>query len=308
MLFIENGSSLFMFLKAYCDESYKTGADNRPKIPLIAGFLAQKGYWEVFAEKWCAVLAENDVKECFHFSDFNAKSNHENRESPYFGWSDDKRTNYFYNLALATTYGLIPIGGACRNSTMSAIEAATDPVTVATTAFFSDISEAMSLHFPNFKGNNHECPLCIVYEDTSQIKWRKKLLEMHAKFKATDSRFGCLKFEKKGDVAHIGLQAADFFCGVYWQAEETRAKLGGPLEHQRIIDLILFKNAYPSGDARRKLPDDFKNEMFKKLAMLLIEDEKKKKAKWRAKGILKKIYYPELEFDFTGYKRKAMGI
>jgi len=159
----------------------------------------------------------------------------------------------------------------------------------------------LRLHFPDFSGQNGDEKVDIVFEETSQIEWKRKLIEAHEHFKANDSRFGCLSFAGKNDEAHIGLQAADFSAGVYRQAEETQAELGKPLEYERIVDLVLFKNVYPRGNKRYKLTYDLSNEAFKEMIRLLVDHEKKKKAQWRKHRIKGRIYYPEKEFDFRGY-------
>jgi len=282
-----------MNLKAYFDES----ATGDFGFVVVSGYIAMKDDWCKFYEEWANILKSQKVPN-FHFKDFNAKVNYSNPNSPYYNWSDEKREEFFYDLAMALSHRLVPVGSdyPIKEHQNKCLE--TDPIKEVFKAFFSDIKEAVSAHWPDCAGKDINDKIRFFYDDNKDPKWATPLRDAHISESIIDARFGGLSFENDEDPEHLGLQAADFFSAIYRQTAENRRKHKRALQEFRVIDLILFHNLREKGHPLFYEMDDL---TFSLMINLCRADEKRQKKEWAAKGITGEIYYPTKHFPFEQY-------
>jgi hypothetical protein len=280
-----------MILKVYVDESliYSKG---RPELIVVAGYVGLKEVWEkLFSLKWSAALSKHNAPH-FHFREFNAKANFTNPESPYCNWDDERRDNFFYDLALAIPDELIPVAGAYNAGLHDESDAKGDPDKLLFGTFFNDVRDAISTHWPTFTGKNFEDKIEFLFDHTDKKKWRESLHVVHDFFSKRDSRFGELSFQNDKDPNHFGLQAADLLAGIYRQAEQNKLKEGGRLQLYRIVDLILFRNLFPKDHPLNLWNCGMSPAAFRFMIEQFRIDEKKRKREWLRTGKTNQPYLP----------------
>lgn len=59
---------------------------------------------------WQAVL-DNYTAKFFHYREFRKDANTKPGD-PYYGWSDEKRRNFLFRLAMLVGESAVPLGGA----------------------------------------------------------------------------------------------------------------------------------------------------------------------------------------------------
>jgi hypothetical protein len=98
---------LFVMLKVYADE---TGTHADADVVVLAGLIDSVEYWKKFNRKWQAIL-DNYTAKFFHYREFRKDAN-TNKDDPYYGWSDEKRRNFIYRLAMLAGESAVSTGGA----------------------------------------------------------------------------------------------------------------------------------------------------------------------------------------------------
>lgn len=96
-----------MMLKVYADES---GTHDGADVLALSGIIDSKGHWDKFRLKWKAVLKKYGA-ENFHYRKFRRIAN-TNQGDPYYGWSDEKRTDFLFDLAMLVGESAVPTGGS----------------------------------------------------------------------------------------------------------------------------------------------------------------------------------------------------
>jgi hypothetical protein len=276
---------VFMMLQVFFDETAKSKG-GKDEFIAIGGCVALKDDWVGVQNGWQAVLKKYDVKS-FHFREFNAKASKTNPESNYYQWDDQRREDFFYDLAMVMSRTIVPVGGDYPVKKHREICLDGDPIKNVFAAFFNDVREAVSDYWPELSGNEGHEKILFVYDMGAGDKWNKPLHEAHRFFKERDERFGTLAFDD--DKSCPPLQMADFFCGIYRQVSERRTA-SGQWQQYRIVDIILFRHLRsPEHDLGLANMSESK---FKILIANLREDEKRQKREWKRRGISGKIYYP----------------
>jgi hypothetical protein len=278
---------LFMMVHVYFDESAK----DPKKLVVIGGFMALKKDWEAFTLKWQDVLNKYHVKNGFHFREFNTKANKD------YQWSSEKRRNYFYELGmLLCERTIIPIATSypVENHIKSSMPG--HPIENVYGAFFRDVFTTAGKHWPDYRGK-----ILFTYDHGAGIEWTEPLHKMHQMFKK-DERCGVLAFDDDKDCCP--LQAADFFCNIFRQAEETAISSHQAVRQPRIIDLIICRNLLP-----KQHPWSYQHiSNFKLTVADMIEDEKRQKRAWKRRGITGKTYYPFLHHPVVSVATKNADV
>jgi hypothetical protein len=281
----EFSERLFVILKVYFDESESFDADGHPKVIVVGGYIAIKDEWRKFTDEWRAVLDRNGIKN-FHFHQFHAKT--DAVDNPYHGWADEQRDEYFYDLAMVLSERLVPVGGNYDAKTHGELSILSDPIDSVFKMFFSDVQVAATEHWPQFTGGDFENKILFVFDRTTNRNWLVPLIHNHRLKGDLDSRFGGLSIENDEDPRHLGLQAADFYCGIFRQASEI-FYTARQLVDYRIIDIIMSRHlreqSHPWSLAKL---DPFK---FRIMIDYFREDLKRQKREWNKQGI-KQVYYP----------------
>jgi hypothetical protein len=282
---------LFVMLKAYADE---TGTHKGADMIALAGLIESRDYWEKFNRKWEAVLDNYDA-DFFHYREFRKDANTKLGD-PYYGWSDEKRRNFLFRLAMLVGESAVPLGGAYPVDHSKKIGLTHDPIDATIHAFYKSTFWVLDKHWPNYSGK-----VLFIFDDTSNKNWVGKIYAIHNSYKAKDSRIGGMAFENDKDKAHLALQAADFST-IHSRnnAREYIEAGGSPMGNQTgtmfdvgIIDFVVGKNIDP---AFRNLPA----KVTKKIIDNMREDEVLK----RRNGFTG-AYIPLKHFDFEkyGYKK-----
>jgi hypothetical protein len=275
-------------LKAYFDESAKQASDGKDACVVIGGYIAMRQDWECFVRDWQRVLNKYRV-DVFHFHEYHAKASYKDPDSDYYQWNNERRDSFFYDLAMVMSKRVVPVGGDYPIDQHREKGLDSDPLSNVFAAFFNDVREAVTAHWPKCAGKDNSDRILFVYDggdNKSQTKWTEPLIRVHRFFKERDTRFGDLLFED--DKVCQPLQAADFYCGVYRQAAERRQSTG-MLQGWRIIDIILSRHLRQPGHqwSYSDIPDG----AFKRMVESFLEDEKRQKRQWKRAGIHRK-YFP----------------
>ncbi len=126
----------------------------------------------------------------------------------------------------------------------------TNPLEAAAWACFQDLSNALSMHWPNLKGQTSKDAIHIVFDDPDFKEWRNQILDSFEEFKKADPRFGHIT--PGDDEVDIPLQAADLYVAAGRQQGETKA------DQPRVLDFLLSKNVFPKNH-----PKNFHNAITK---------------------------------------------
>ena len=270
---------LFVMLKVYADE---TGTHDGSDMVVLAGLIESREYWQKFNRKWQAVL-DNYGAKFFHFREFR-KSANTSKDDPYYGWSDEKRRNFMFRLAMLAGESAVSTGGAYPIERNKKLGLANDSFQATIHAFYKSTLAMLDMHWPNYSGK-----VLFIFDDTSNREWAGKTYAIHSEYKQKDYRIGGITFEDDKDPVHLGLQAADM------SAIHSRNNARGYVEADGenfdvgIIDFILGKNV---DVAFRNLPE----KITKKLIKDMREDESQKR-----KNGFSGAYVPLKHFDFVKY-------
>jgi hypothetical protein len=98
---------LFVMLKVYADE---TGTHDGADVIALSGLIESREYWQKFNGKWNAVLKNYDA-DYFHYREFRKDAN-ATPGKPYYGWSDEKRRNFLFRLAMLVGESAVPTGSS----------------------------------------------------------------------------------------------------------------------------------------------------------------------------------------------------
>jgi Protein of unknown function (DUF3800) len=281
----EFSEKLFVILKVYFDESESFDGDGKSKIIVVGGYIALKDEWRKFTDEWRAVLDKNGIKN-FHFHQFHAKTDDEN--NPYRNWTDDERDEFFYDLAMVLSERLIPVGGSYDTKRHQELSNTNNPIDSVFKRFFDDLQVAATEHWPQFTGGDFENKILFIYDKTTNPKWLLPLHNNHRMKSDEDSRFGGLSFENDEDPRHLGLQAADFYCGIFRQASERQYATKQLMDY-RIIDIIITRHLREQN--HKWSLTAINPAKFRLMIHYLREDSKRQKQEWSKQGI-KQVYYP----------------
>ena len=224
----------YMMLTAYADESY-TKEENNYKNIAVCGYIAKSDYWKTFESAWRDKLNDYGPKS-FHFREFNSKEFCSDSQSPYFEWPEEKRDNYFYDLAMIAGGGAVPFGGVVPAKQFVQEGIKDDPVLVAYTAFFSDLRESISMHWPKLNGQNFKERVHFVLDCNTDKKWVAPFTQAYNVYRQRELIFGGITWGN--DESDLPLQSADLLAAAARQQNESGAKT------PRVLDLILNKNLY----------------------------------------------------------------
>jgi hypothetical protein len=274
-----------MILKVYFDESEGFDGNGNSKIIVAGGYIALKDEWLKFRDEWKAVLDRNGIKN-FHFSQFHAKT--DDLTNPYRDWTDEQRDEYFYDLAMVLSERLIPVGGNYDTKRHRELSNTTNPIDSLFKRFFDDVQTASAEHWSQFINGDFENKILFIYDKTTNPNWLIPLRNNHRIKSEEDSRFGGLSFESDEDPRHLGLQAADFYCGIFRQASESFYAQKQLVDY-RIIDVIITRHLREQNhDWSLARMNPF---LFKTMINYLRADSKRLKQEWAKQGI-KQVYYP----------------
>lgn len=232
----------FMIFAIFADESYSE--QRKPVVIVVAGWAAAENKWEQFCKNWQSVLDEYGVKEGFHFVEF-AQRKHKNYEkTSYDGWSDLKKENFLYSLALAACDCGFPIGGAWETEelTQSAIK-------TAYRSFFTSLAQTVK------KIGNPEDKFKLIFDTNRDKNWLIPRTE--ALNEATGKNFPFKSgFIMESAHEFLHLQAADLYAYAVRQNAERHFKKNENKEMEpRLLDLILEKNRHDKDNAVFSLED-----------------------------------------------------
>jgi len=227
-----------MILATFADESYCE--DRKPIVIVVAGWLTAQDKWERFCQNWQQVLDHYDV-DCFHFVEFSQKK-HKNYKKPTFdGWSELKKEDFLFSLALAACDCGCPVGGAYSTERLT-----TDAIRTAYRTFF--VSVAQTAKTIGKEGDIMKFIFDTNKDNTWLVPRAEALREVTGKDVSVKDGF---ILGKPKDFLH--LQAADLYAYAMRQnAERFYSKDKKQRAQPRLLDLILEKNRH---DLKNK--DDF---------------------------------------------------
>lgn len=207
-----------MGITLYGDESGthdETGVQQGSEVATVAGFLARSEHWEVFTEKWIAVLEEYKVP-AFHMNEFvDTRRGPSKANWPYKGWSDGDREQFVMRLVrVARDHTLL---GFCGSVSVRDYEEVVPehlkkdtqhPYHFSLQNLFDNVLTAFSDNFPL---------MLLPYEQVDfsfeqQDEFEKKALDIFQRVKKRDhaNRLGSIAFVPKGQFrAH---EAADLIA------------------------------------------------------------------------------------------------
>jgi hypothetical protein len=233
---------LFVMLTVYADE---TGIHDGADVVVLSGLMDSRGHWEKFDGKWRKVLKKYDA-DFFHYREFRKKANTKPGD-PYYGWPDEKRRDFLFELAMLVGESAIPTGGMYPTTHNKKIGINNKPFDATINAFFNSTLVTLNMHWPEYDGRVH----FIFDEAKNKREWTGPLTEIHKKFRDKDSRIGGISFgNDKKDPEHIALQAADF-SAIHLRNETLEyvtvhgGSVSGGIFDMGIIDFIVSKNVDP---------------------------------------------------------------
>lgn len=238
--------------------------------------------------KWRKILEKYNAPY-FHYREFRLNANTK-PEDPYYGWPDEKRREFLFELAMIVGESAVPTGSVYPTAHNQKIGINNKPFDATIHAFFNAVRVSLDRHWPEYNGRVH----FIFDEIRNKREWTGPLVEIHQKFRDRDDRIGSLSFgDDKKDPENIALQAADL--SAIRLREETKNYLaaGGGIFDMTILDFIISKNDDPFF---RKIP---KVRMEK-----MINDMRYDEALQRRHGFTG-TYIPIKHFPFEkyGYKK-----
>jgi len=230
-------------LEAFADESY-TKENGQFKHITFAGYIAPKIYWTRFCVEWSAALKRYFGHDSgfFHFREFASKRLCSKPDSPYFGWSEQKRDNFLYEMAALAGNVAVPFGGTVPVQEHIKGERFGTPIEAAIYACFQDLRNSIASHWPSFNSQNAKNRIHIVYDGIESEDWLNPLNTVFKEYKKEEPIFDLIR--PGDDKKDLPLQAADLFAYAGRQQGENNAT------HPRVLDLILNKNLFPVGSPK----------------------------------------------------------
>jgi hypothetical protein len=266
-------------LKVYADE---TGTHDGSDVVVLTGLIESREYWLKFNRQWKAVLDNYDAK-FFHYREFREVANL-TPEDPYFGWSNDKRRNFLFRLAMVVGESAVPTGGAYAVERNTKLGITKNPFDEAIRSFFGSTIAMLDKHWPDYTGK-----LLFVFDKTTNREWLDAIRAIHGEYKEKDLRVGDMVFEDDKDARHLGLQAADFSGMHFRNAARQYVQTEGREIDVRIIDFLVHKNQ-----------DVAFRQLSKEKTKKLIEDMRGHESQIREKGFAG-AYFPLRDFPFKDY-------
>lgn len=272
-------------LKVYADE---TGTHEGADVMLLSGLIESREHWFKFNRKWKAVL-DNYQAKFFHYREFRREANTKIGD-PYFGWSDEKRRNFIFRLAMLIGESAVPVGGGSAIEHNKELGKKIDPFDQAIRGFFESTRDMLSKHWPGHKGK-----VLFVFDKTKNKELASAIVTIHGEYLRKDSRIGTMVFEDDRDECHLGLQAADLSGIHYRNAARQYVENKGKINDFGIIDFITNKNV-----------DVIFRNLSEAKTRKLIDDMRSHESDVRSKGF-SGAYYPMRDFPFEkyGYGRAA---
>ncbi|HEV2328533.1 MAG TPA: hypothetical protein VGY56_07070 [Verrucomicrobiae bacterium] len=75
---------------------------------VLSGLIDSRGHWEKFGGRWRKILEKYDAP-FFHYREFRKNANTK-PDDPFYGWSDEKRRNFLFELAMLVGESAVPSG------------------------------------------------------------------------------------------------------------------------------------------------------------------------------------------------------
>lgn len=225
-----------MNLTVYADESgWHDPAAKQPssQAPVFGGYIDTIEEWLLFCEHWKSVLNKYDVR-FFHFKKFNRNAVKDHPNSPYYGWSDQKRWEFIFELA-ACAGNQVPVGGMLNLKEFVATGETSQPQSHVFDYFFKDLQKVLSLHWP---GNSD--PVTFLLDENSQRGWKHGFMDEWDKWKEVNPRFKGHGFEDNETT--LPLQAADLLCGIVRKGALEVLESGKPKD-ANLLEEFLYRNA-----------------------------------------------------------------
>jgi len=234
----------FVILVAYADESYTREKDGQFKHITFAGYIAPKIYWSRFCVEWSAALKRyfGHNKGYFHFREFANKKLRSDPKSLYFGWSEQKRDDFLYEMAGLAGSVAVPFGGTVPAQEHVKGKLSGTPIEASMYACFRDLRNSISSHWPSLDGQDAKSRVHVVFDNTESDDWLIPLNTVFEEYKIEEPVFGHITLGD--DKADLPLQAADLFAYAGRQQGENNAT------QPRVLDLILNKNLFPAGSPK----------------------------------------------------------
>src|SRR5258706_427932 len=139
---------MLVMLRVYADESGTGGTGT----PVLCGFVDAAENWGRFVKRWGAVLKEYNAPH-FHFREFVDKDNrYKIPNNPFLKWSEKKRDNFFYDLALTACGTAVPLGGLVNIPKLQELGNTDNPFARAMGVFYHSFSITMASHWPCYDG------------------------------------------------------------------------------------------------------------------------------------------------------------
>lgn len=190
---------IFVMLKVYADE---TGTHDGADVVCLSGLIDSRGHWEKFGGKWRKVLKKFDT-DFFHYREFRKDANTQT-DDPYYGWTDEKRRDFLFELAMLVGETAVPTGGAFATEYNKKIGNNADPFETTIRAFYDSTLNILKMHWPEYTGR-----VLFIFDNCNERKWTGPLHEIHAEYRDKSQRVGAIAFgDDKKDPEHIALQAA----------------------------------------------------------------------------------------------------
>lgn len=266
-------------LKVYADE---TGTHEGADVMLLSGLIESREHWIKFNRKWKAVL-DNYQADFFHYREFRKEANTK-LGAPYYGWSDEKRRNFIFRLAMLVGESAVPTGGGSPVEHNKKLGKTIDPFDQAIRGFFESTIDMLNKHWPTHAGK-----VLFIFDKTKNRELANAIVSIHSEYTEKDPRIGGMAFEDDKDGCHLGLQAADLSGIHYRNAARQFVEHEGQINDFGIIDFIVNKNV---------------DVMFRNLSEAktkkLINDMRGHESDVRSKGF-KGAYYPLRDFPFEKY-------
>lgn len=281
-----------MILRVYGDESGThdiTGQKDGSSTPTWCGYIHTPEYWDGFCRKWKQAL-NNYRAPYFHFREFANKKACVKNSSPYYGWNEEKRRSFLYDLAFLAGDSAVPCGGSSGAKHMHDNKLVGDPYERAIITFFKDFRTKLDRHWPNLTGK-----ILFILDRSPNAPWLNPLHKAYDAFCKEDSRVGGLAFEDDKDEQHFGLQAADLLAYSFRQQAERCYAGGGKIPEMRLLDFILSRNMLiklRQADMAR----------WNRMILAMRQDEQKLTSQWAKEGKKEQKYFPLIHFtEFEKY-------
>jgi hypothetical protein len=283
---------MFVQIVVYADETLRPKDSKLGNKYLgsigMAGFIATAHYWKgEFSKEWQRTLDKHHAKY-FHFRELNPAFR-KNPGTTYSGWSNDEVDDFIHDLAKLAGRVAVPFGSNVFLAAPEHENYRPDNWKQTCDMFFDHFLQIMDLHWPHFRE-----PVAFFFDRQKNSKIVAQLNDSIHEYQDKDPRIGSHAFAGPG-MKEAPLQAADMLAFALGQIAE-RAFIFQKRQHNRILDLALFKNQYPRGHPYR-LPWGINDDAFESL----IDDFRAHKKIWDAQrkkaGLPKTEYFPAIHYS-----------